>query len=417
VAAKVRLTSELIKQTPLPPDGKRVTLYDSEVQDLGLRITSKGTRTWIFQKKIHGRAQKVMLGHWQQGGAGITVVEARRRATVLAGEIAKGDDPLLQMPRRTGRVPTLLEYFEGTWLELYGKINVESTTWQGKAGNFRRHVGPLGRMRMDAVKREDVQRVLVQMLESVKPRTANLFRSTLSQVYSAAIEDGVLPPDFRPPLPKKIKVSKYAPKFLNPAEVQLLVGALKVCQGGCSFAPRNIQGIVMLALLTGLRRRNILRLMWGQIDFNSQSIHIPAAEAKTRMPYHTRLSPEACEVLLALQKTAATDAPWVFPSPVDPMKPQENIKRAWNAVRVTAGMSDVRFHDLRHTFAANFLRATGNLKLLQEALHHNDIRTTANVYGHLLDEQQIREATQLASQLLLSQTPEKISAILAVGAG
>lgn len=62
------------------------------------------------------------------------------------------------------------------------------------------------------------------------------------------------------------------------------------------------------------------------------------------------------------------------------------LKSAWKRLRASAGMTDFRFHDLRHDFATKLLRDSGNLKLVQKALNHADIKTTTK-YAHVLDEE------------------------------
>jgi integrase len=62
------------------------------------------------------------------------------------------------------------------------------------------------------------------------------------------------------------------------------------------------------------------------------------------------------------------------------------LKTAWRRLRAAAGMSNFRFHDLRHDFATKLLRETGNLKLVQRALNHADIKTTMK-YAHVLDDE------------------------------
>jgi integrase len=56
----------------------------------------------------------------------------------------------------------------------------------------------------------------------------------------------------------------------------------------------------------------------------------------------------------------------------------------WDRLRKTAGVTDFRFHDFRHDFGTKLLRETGNLKLVQKALNHRDIKTTLR-YAHVLD--------------------------------
>lgn len=60
-------------------------------------------------------------------------------------------------------------------------------------------------------------------------------------------------------------------------------------------------------------------------------------------------------------------------------------KTAWQRLRASSGLADFRFHDFRHDFGTKLLRDSGNLKLVQKALNHRDIKSTLR-YAHVLDE-------------------------------
>jgi integrase len=62
------------------------------------------------------------------------------------------------------------------------------------------------------------------------------------------------------------------------------------------------------------------------------------------------------------------------------------IKSAWKRIRASAAVADFRFHDFRHDFATKLLRETRNLKLVQQALNHADVKTTTK-YAHVLDDE------------------------------
>ena len=62
------------------------------------------------------------------------------------------------------------------------------------------------------------------------------------------------------------------------------------------------------------------------------------------------------------------------------------VKTAWRRIRAKAGVRNFRFHDFRHDFGTKLLRDTGNLKLVQRALNHADIKSTLK-YAHVLDEE------------------------------
>jgi integrase len=62
------------------------------------------------------------------------------------------------------------------------------------------------------------------------------------------------------------------------------------------------------------------------------------------------------------------------------------VKIAWRRLRKRAAVTGFRFHDYRHDFGTKLLRATGNLKLVQRALNHADLKTTSR-YAHVLDDE------------------------------
>lgn len=63
-----------------------------------------------------------------------------------------------------------------------------------------------------------------------------------------------------------------------------------------------------------------------------------------------------------------------------------SAKSEWRRLRARSKVQDFRFHDLRHDTATKLLRQTGNMKLVQRALNHTDMRTTAR-YAHVMDDE------------------------------
>ena len=71
------------------------------------------------------------------------------------------------------------------------------------------------------------------------------------------------------------------------------------------------------------------------------------------------------------------------------------VKIAWRRLRKLAGVEGFRFHDFRHDLATKLLRKTGNLKLVQRALNHADLKTTLR-YAHVLDSEVAEALEQVA---------------------
>nr|WP_234890095.1 site-specific integrase [Sinorhizobium medicae] len=81
------------------------------------------------------------------------------------------------------------------------------------------------------------------------------------------------------------------------------------------------------------------------------------------------------------------------------------LKTQWKRIRAKAKVEDFRFHDFRHDLATKLLRKTGNLKTVQKALSHADIKTTTR-YAHVLDEE-VAEALESLSRSKRAQRKNK----------
>lgn len=153
--------------------------------------------------------------------------------------------------------------------------------------------------------------------------------------------------------------------------------------------------IVLLDLMTGLRKANAIGLTWEHVSLDlGRAVMIQ----KGGRPLSVVLVPEALALLRAVQPDPAlrTGPVWVFANPAVPCDcphcisplyrgdPIRSIRRSFEtAVREAGIPGRVRFHDLRHTFASWLLDQTGDLKLVQDLLGHASISTTAR-YTHLM---------------------------------
>jgi integrase len=81
------------------------------------------------------------------------------------------------------------------------------------------------------------------------------------------------------------------------------------------------------------------------------------------------------------------------------------VKTAWRRLRKKAGVVGFRFHDYRHDHASKLLRETGNLKLVQRALNHRNIKTTLR-YAHVLDGEVAQAMERVAESRKKSRKPK-----------
>jgi integrase len=144
----------------------------------------------------------------------------------------------------------------------------------------------------------------------------------------------------------------------------------------------NIQPIILLALLTGLRRSDIFTLEWKHVDTDNQQITKVISKTRRKKPNTTTL--DICSEannILKKWRTTTTNNGLVFPSPVTGGK-LNNINKAFKGVLKAAEIEDLRFHDLRHTFASRLVMGDIDLYTVQKLMTHSDPKMTQR-YAHL----------------------------------
>ena len=70
----------------------------------------------------------------------------------------------------------------------------------------------------------------------------------------------------------------------------------------------------------------------------------------------------------------------------EPMEARNMVRREFEPLVKQAGLSKVRWHDLRHSYASILIAKNIPVKFIQAQLGHNSIKTTMDTYGHLMDE-------------------------------
>ncbi len=144
----------------------------------------------------------------------------------------------------------------------------------------------------------------------------------------------------------------------------------------------HVQPIVLIALLTGLRRGDIFDLKWQHVDLDKRLITKQINKTRRKKPQATTLQvgSEVIEIFRKCQKSS-TSTDLIFPSPATG-KRYDNIDTAFRAVLQTAQIKNFRFHDLRHTFASWLAIGGIELYTIQRLMTHGDIKMTQR-YAHL----------------------------------
>lgn len=111
----------------------------------------------------------------------------------------------------------------------------------------------------------------------------------------------------------------------------------------CIDERAHLRGLIMLAVDTGMRRGELIKMEWPMVDFPARMLRLPARITKTKKPRAIALTRRAYDELSLLHASCPEGQTLVFGI-------KDNFKRSWTTAKRLAGIEGLNFHDLRHTF-------------------------------------------------------------------
>lgn len=142
-----------------------------------------------------------------------------------------------------------------------------------------------------------------------------------------------------------------------------------------------LKHVILVALNTGMRKAEILNLKWDNVNLDTGLISV--IKTKSRRMRHIPLNGALIDLFSRMQ-LKRNGREFVFENP-DTGKPFMEIKTAWHTLLKKSGISNFRFHDLRHCFATYSLLRGGDIISLKETLGHSSINTTSRYTKSLLE--------------------------------
>jgi integrase len=231
----------------------------------------------------------------------------------------------------------------------------------------------LGAKAPDKITQDDVAALRRKLIDAgLAPSTVNRHLATLRAMFNLALRwqlfDGRNPAASPGMLPKH-----HREAYLTAEQTQALVRAL-------DLEPSQDAAGALVLIVTGARKREVLRATWDHVDLERGMLTVP--RAKSGRPRHVPLSADAVAILRRQAARRAEGNPHVFPSTCRPGRPIENVRGAWERAKRLAGLPrGLRIHDLRHSFASALANAGTPLYEIGTVLGHRQLSTTTR-YAH-----------------------------------
>lgn len=389
----------------LKPKAKPYQVHDEDVRGLLLRIQPSGVMTYYYEYRLsNGRRNRLRIGRHGR----ITSHQARDRAKEIAAEIVRGNDP--KATKRAAEMLTVGKFVDRIY-------EPWATTHLKEGASYAKRIRSRFPMLLSRPLNDPKIHWLLEqwkkerLKDGVTKTTINRDLITLKGAFSLAVRNNAETGLSSSPA-GQVKLLKVATdecqrvRWLTPEEETRLFAALQrkeraICEGrekgnawrrerGYELYPslihasfvNSLRPMVELTLHTGLRRGELFRVRWQDVNWNAKSptLTILGSISKNGKTRHISLNERALTVLHFWRQSNTQESDLIFPGKGG--KPLTTLKTAWGAVIEEAEIKDFRWHDLRHTFASRLAMAGVDLNSIRELLGHADLKMTLR-YAHL----------------------------------
>jgi integrase len=326
------------------------------------------------RKRVYGRKYK----------------EVQRKLAEAMGDAARGivfDDENM----------TVSEYMT-RWLEDSAKGDLGHRAYHNYRLQIRRHISPsLGRIKLSKLTATHVQSLYAAKLrDGLKPSSVRYIYAVLHRAMEQAVRFNLMP--FNPAVrvdPPKVRQEEITP--LDTEQARIFLAAAR----GDRF-----EALDVLSLTVGLRMGEALGLRWSDIDFDAKTLRVSRqlqrvrdggglvfSEPKNASRRTVDLPQRAVEAFRSHRKRQMGEqlrsgSEWqdyglVFASGKGtPLDAQNIVNRHFKPLLKRAGLPNIRWHDLRHTYATLLLARGTHPTYVQKSLGHASVQLTLDRYSH-----------------------------------
>jgi len=289
-----------------------------------------------------------------------------------------------------GKINKELTFKEASekYIEQYAKIHCKEITVSGYEGYLKNHLLPVfGNKKMINITKPQIEEFIGTLKEKDLSReTINHIIFLQGAVFEKMIDDGVIKVN---PVKRVKKLGAYTKKanYLTAEEI-------KNCLNTAKNKYPQYYSLLYTAIYTGLRQGELFVLTWDDISFEDRIIRVNKSYSHGRLSTtktdlsvrNVRMCNSLANVLKQWQEEyLKNDNNLVFPNKNGGYLDSRNVlQRFFHKCLNDAGLKKIRWHDLRHTHISLLINQNVAPQVIQKQAGHSTIKTTMDVYGHLL---------------------------------
>jgi integrase len=296
----------------------------------------KGNR-WYIDYYVNGKRKREVVNITGKDPATITLRDAEKAFSIRKAEIAQGKFDITKTEK-----PVKFEKLIEAYLEWANENHKSPERDHSACKNLLTHFSGKNIYSLSLWEVEKYKSH--RRKQGRKQETINKELGIMRRMFNLALQGVLSIKVGKNPVQgiKLLKVPKTKPRTYKPLEFQKLYES----------ASSHFKPIVLCAYLTGMRRSEIARLRWQDIDFEDKTIYV--AETKNDEPRTIPMSESLFDSLLEMKNDAIGE--YVFTTPDgNPYTSLSAWKRAWSTALRNSGIEKGRFHDFRHTFISNLI--------------------------------------------------------------
>ncbi len=360
---RLRFTKTALQSLACPEKGRKY-IYDTVADGLTICVTSTGRKTFYIYRRVRGRPERLRLGSFPD----LSVEQARGIARAIAGDLAKGIDPVAER-RKAHKTPTLKAVFD-QWADLHARVHRRSFKEDERV--FGKYLVEFHGTPMNRITTAKVAAWHGRIGKDHGPIMANRALNLLRTIFNYSPKLG-----YEGPNPAGKGVTRFVEmsrdRFLQESEMRAFFTALgKVEQPWRDY--------ISLLLFTGQRKSTVAAMAWADLNMEGNVWKIPRPKNKklTTIP----LTLPALNILATRRVERVGGCPWVFPSRNGGHL--KDARKPWCRLLEDASLENLHLHDLRRSVGSWQARMGASLVVIGASLGHADLKST-QIYAHLQD--------------------------------